>query len=485
MFNIAGDKILGQSGGVFTDATAANAAQAKWRATLISEGKIKKVTETTRGPLSAPDIERIVNLVFTEVAEKALVEGVVLGEGEKLLLMGELSGLGPLLSIISMQGIEDIAINLGHIYTYVTGEGWKYYGPTPDGLSSGIRAMIDNAGKPVPTPANPISDAILMVMIPTANGYESKRLRINFIMPPASLAGDIITIRVSSYSRVATDGLGLLCSSHLPAVTRPKFTPRNFPRGDGVLSPEAANYLLSVMVNGGTVIISGTTGSGKTFLARHLLQGMLDFYPPGAIRLFIIEDVNEVVLNQWDGDTTSDTKNIVYTITRPQIGRDGPPPIEMYDLVKAALRSRPHGLVIGEARGAEAWELIRAAATGHGHSAFTIHAVTAEHVWFRFIQVVRSNPDVAGLTPAEIARYFADAVTAIVHVQRSSEHGQRVTEIVEVNQVVESVAGRPTFTPLFIFNSEKNALVASGNQPGRKGFRAVDLGLPIDYFRRA
>jgi len=34
----------------------------------------------------------------------------------------------------------------------------------------------------------------------------------------------------------------------------------------------------------------------------------------------------------------------------------------MYNLIRSALRSRPHGVVIGEARGAEAWELIRAAA---------------------------------------------------------------------------------------------------------------------------
>jgi type IV secretory pathway ATPase VirB11/archaellum biosynthesis ATPase len=129
-----------------------------------------------------------------------------------------------------------------------------------------------------------------------------------------------------------------------------------------VLSPQAANYLLAVMVHGGTLIISGATGSGKTFIAQKILQEMLTYFPPGAIRLFIVEDSNEIVLNGWDGSTATDTQNIVYTVTRPE-AKGGPPPITTYDLIRAALRSRPHGVVIGEARGAEAWELIRAAAT--------------------------------------------------------------------------------------------------------------------------
>ncbi len=101
-------------------------------------------------------------------------------------------------------------------------------------------------------------------------------------------------------------------------------------------------------------------------------------------------------------------------VTRPEI-RGGPPPVAMYDLIRSALRSRPHGVVIGEARGAEAWELIRAAATGHGHSAFTIHATSAEHVWPRFLQVVQAHPDVVRMSEIQIAQSFAEAVTAAIY----------------------------------------------------------------------
>jgi len=266
-------------------------------------------------------------------------------------------------------------------------------------------------------------------------------------------------------------------------VRRPDFSAINLPLGNGVLSPQAANYLLAIMVHGGTLIISGATGSGKTFIAQKILQEMLTYFPPGAIRLFIVEDSNEIVLNGWDGSTSTDTQNIVYTVTRPE-AKGGPPPITTYDLIRAALRSRPHGVVIGEARGAEAWELIRAAATGHGHSAFTIHATGAEHVWPRFLQVVRSHPDATLLGDFQIAQSFAEAVTAVVHVERSGTHGQVVREIAEVYPVVEQVAARPAFNFLFKFDKEKSALVSTGNRPSRMGFRANELGLPDSYFER-
>ena len=238
------------------------------------------------------------------------------------------------------------------------------------------------------------------------------------------------------------------------------------------------------MVAGGTLIIAGATGSGKTFVAQKILQDMLNFLPPGTIRLFIIEDSNEIHLNGWTGDDGVDTGNIVYAVTRPKLP-GGPPAIQMYDLIRAALRSRPHGIVIGEARGAEAWELVRAAATGHGHSAFTIHATSAGHVWDRFLQVVKSSQSEAkSMTDFQIAQSFAEAVTTIVHIERNSTHGQIATEVVEVSPVVERAAGRPAFSSLFQFDMEKGTLLPTGNRPIRPGFRAHELNLPETMFAR-
>ena len=229
------------------------------------------------------------------------------------------------------------------------------------------------------------------------------------------------------------------------------------------------------------LLVGGTTGSGKTFVGQRILQEMLDYYPRGAIRLFIVEDSNEIILNGWNGDGKTDTGNIIYTVTRPEI-RGGPPPVTMYDLIRSALRSRPHGVVIGEARGAEAWELIRAAATGHGHSAFTIHATSAEHVWPRFLQVVQAHPDAARMSEIQIAQSFAEAVTAAVYIERNHQHGQIVREIVEVSTIVERTAARPSFSPLFKYEAGKG-LMPTGNRPMRPGFRANDLNIPESIFK--
>jgi pilus assembly protein CpaF len=236
------------------------------------------------------------------------------------------------------------------------------------------------------------------------------------------------------------------------------------------------------MVHGGVLVIAGATGTGKTYLARCVLQEMLSCFPPGTIRLFLIEDSNEIVLHGWDGDPETDTGNVVYTVTRPEV-QGGPPPVSMFDLVRAALRTRPDGIVIGEARGAEAWELVRAAATGHGHSAFTLHATGAEDVWMRFLQVVQAHPDARGLSEFQIAQGFAEAVTAVVYLERGPRYGQVVREIVEVQPMVERAASRPSFLPLFRFDTEHGDLVPTGYNPLRPGFRPADLNLPEEFFK--
>ena len=456
-----------------------------WWEILVREGRARKASDSMQRSLSSTEIEALARAVFEEVNTRAMDAGVTLPQEFILRLVGDLSGMGPLLELIARVDIEDIAINLGHIHVYTTGSGWEHAGPAPEGIGDALRVMIDRAGQRAPTPDYPIADAMLQVMVPLGDGtVRRKGVRINYIMPPASPYGDTITLRVSNYrteSDLTQGSLALLCQNRLPPIPRPRFDPKEFPRGNGILTPEAANYLLSVMVHGGTLVIAGTTGSGKTFVGQRILQEMLDYYPRGAIRLFIVEDSNEIILNGWNGDGKSDTGNIVYTVTRPEI-RGGPPPVTMYDLIRSALRSRPHGVVIGEARGAEAWELIRAAATGHGHSAFTIHATSAEHVWPRFLQVVQAHPDAARMSEIQIAQSFAEAVTAAVYIERNPQHGQIVREIVEVSPVVERTAGRPSFSPLFRFE-QGMGLIPTGNRPLRSGFRATDLNIPESMFK--
>ena len=455
-----------------------------WWGKLLAESQARRAVAAHQRAMTPSEIESLARQVFEEFKPRALDAGVRLPETFLTRLIGELSGLGPLLGLIARPDVEDIAINLGHIYIYTTATGWQPAGPAPENVGDALRVLIDRAGQRTPSPDYPIADAMLQVMVPTADGVRRKGVRVNYIMPPASPYGDTITLRISNY-RTRDDleqgSLAILCQGRLPPVERPTFAPLDFPRGDGLLTPEAANYLLAVMVHGGTLIIAGTTGSGKTYVAQRVLQEMLDHFSHGAIRLFIVEDSNEIVLDGWDGDPQTDTGNVVYAVTRSAV-KGGPPPVTMYDLIRAALRSRPHGVVIGEARGAEAWELIRAAATGHGHSAFTIHATGAEHVWPRFLQVVQAHPDAQRLDEFQIAQSFSEAVIAVMHIERNPKEGQIIREIAEVSLVVERSAARPSFSSLFRYETNRG-LLPTGNRPMRPGFRAADLNLPDSFFR--
>jgi pilus assembly protein CpaF len=458
-----------------------------WAETLFKEARAKYASEATKRTLVGLELEALVREVFASVSQQARdQDGIRLSEDLVLSVIGDLSGLGPIMTIISDPEVEDIAINLGAIYVYKTLSGWEFYDKAPASLFSALRVLIDRAHQRAPTPDYPIADAMITQLVPARDGtLRRKGLRINFISPPAAPYGEAVTIRVSNFREKEDAGganLGLLCESRLPPVKRRDFKPIDFPHGDGVLSPEAANYLLSVMVGGGTVIIAGATGCGKTFFANRLLQEMLNFFRPGEIRLFLIEDSNEIVLNGWDGNPQTDTQNIVYTVTRPEIS-NGPKPVTMYDLIRAALRSRPHGLIIGEARGAEAWEFVRATATGHGYSIFTIHASSAEHVWSRFMQVIQAHPDIKDVSEFKIAEQFAQAVTAIVYLERNTKDGQVVKDIVEVQRVVEQIASRPALLPLFRFDPKVGKLLPTGNRPNRTGFRCEELGIPEAWFR--
>jgi len=456
-----------------------------WYRRMLATARDRQARAASNRRLTPGELEDLARRVFDEFREQALNEGVRLPATMLPRLLGDLSGLGPLLALAQDPGVEDLAVNYGHMYVYRTGEGWIYHGPTPEGFGDGLRVLMDASGYRPPRPDVPIADAMLQVTVPMPDGKIVRAgLRINYLMPPASPYGDVITVRFARYrSEIPAEPLSLITASRLPPARKPPYEPRAFPDGRGVLSPEAANYLLALLYHGQPVVVAGSTGSGKTFTATLLLQNVLNLYPQGKLRLFVVEDTSEILLNGWGGDPTDDTGNVVYTLTRPApVGGEGPPPVTMYDLIRAALRSRPHGIVVGEARGPEAWELIRATATGHGYSVFSIHATGAEQVWPRFLQAVQAHPDVRHLTPGQVAQAFAEGVAAVVFLVRHPEHGQVALTVAEVSPVVERAAARPALTPLFVFDPGAGRVVPTGNRPLRMTER--DLNLPGNLFVR-
>jgi flagellar protein FlaI len=118
----------------------------------------------------------------------------------------------------------------------------------------------------------------------------------------------------------------------------------------GTLSPKLAAYLWLCLENEQTVFVVGETASGKTTT----LNCIMSFIPRDS-KIYTAEDTAEVLPphNTWQ-----------QLLTREGQG-EGSTDVDMFDLVAAALRSRPDYIIVGEVRGEEGRMAFQAAQTGH------------------------------------------------------------------------------------------------------------------------
>jgi len=187
-----------------------------------------------------------------------------------------------------------------------------------------------------------------------------------------------------------------------------------------VLSPLIAAYLWLLLDLKAPMLIVGPTASGKTTLLQALL-GLI----PASRRIVTIEDTPELNLlhhRRWDSLTTR------YTYLSSE-GED----VDLYKLAKFALRRRADYLVIGEIRGEEAKLFIHAAVSGHGALA-TFHADTAESAILR----LKAPPIEVG--DAYIPALWSIIVVKRVHVPLKNAEmlgGVELRRVVTVKEVVE------------------------------------------------
>jgi len=217
--------------------------------------------------------------------------------------------------------------------------------------------------------------------------------RVAAALPPVSLGGTTLTIRKFQTRRFTADELVDL----------------------GTLTAGALQIVREAIVARQNVLISGGTGTGKTTLL-HALVGCL----PPEQRIVLIEDTAELQLN---------AKNLAHFQARR--AQPGLPPLTVRDLVRASLRHRPDRLLIGEVRGAEAFDLLQALNTGHAGSVSTIHANSAEQALRRFRTCVLESG--VELPSAAIGQSIADCVGLVIHLERRD--GRRVvTELVRMRR---------------------------------------------------
>ncbi|HQN76165.1 MAG TPA: type II/IV secretion system ATPase subunit [Methanomassiliicoccales archaeon] len=191
------------------------------------------------------------------------------------------------------------------------------------------------------------------------------------------------------------------------------FTPTDLMRYRTV-SPEMMAYLWIGVENGESMILVGGTASGKT----STLNSLAIFIPPGA-KIVTIEDTREINLPH---------ENWIPGATRTGVGerdKDGRAAgeIDMYDLVRAALRQRPNYIIVGEVRGKETYIMFQAMATGHSTYS-TMHADSVKSMVNRL-----ENP------PINCPRILLTALRNVLiqsQVKVGNEFVRRMKQIVEI-----------------------------------------------------
>lgn len=212
--------------------------------------------------------------------------------------------------------------------------------------------------------------------------------RVAAVFPPCSLGGATLTIR--------------------------KFQPRFFTIEEllrsEMVSPADVEEIRRAVSGGHTILVSGGTSTGKTTLLNAIGATL-----PTQDRIVIIEDTAELHLphaNQVRLEARRAQREL--------------PAVTIRDLLKAALRHRPDRIIVGEVRGAEAYDLLEALNTGHAGSLSTIHANSAAQALHRFAScTVQSGVDV----PYDVLRQqIAACVHLIVHLDRR-EGRRRIAEV--------------------------------------------------------
>ena len=174
---------------------------------------------------------------------------------------------------------------------------------------------------------------------------------------------------------------------------------------DRIVMPVQADALRKAVRDRRNLLIAGGTSSGKTTLANALLAEVAGLDE----RVILIEDTRELQCAAPD---------CVALRTRPGA-------VSLADLVRSTLRLRPDRIIVGEVRGAEALDMLKAWNTGHPGGIATVHANSARSALYRLEQLVQET------VVTVPRRLIAEAIDLIVFIQGRGI-GRRIETIAEV-----------------------------------------------------
>ncbi len=230
----------------------------------------------------------------------------------------------------------------------------------------------------------------------------------------------------------------------------------------GSLSPAAASFLAAAMRVSASVIVSGPPGAGKTSFLSALIAAV-----PVDHCVRSCEEVRELHVPLVHGS---------YYEARPP-SLDGKGEITLRDLVKVTLAMRPDLIVVGEVRGAEAFELTRAVNAGCG-MVCTIHANSARDALDALVNAALMAGE--NVPDRVVRKVFASSIDVVVHLDRDLDPGDgRIRrQTAEIRALVPSLHEDFSTQPLFARERLGAPLEWSGALPPDALTRRIQGALP-------
>lgn len=247
-----------------------------------------------------------------------------------------------------------------------------------------------------------ITDAEPLVSLTFPTGQ-----RAQFVIPPACEAGAVsITIRLPSRRPRRLDDydaegfFASIASGNTDALQDEEL------RGLHAEGRHAEFFRRAVQLRR-NIVVSGSTGSGKTTFMKALVEHI-----PHEERLVTIEDARELFISQ---------PNVVHLLYSK--GGQGSASITAKSCMEACLRMKPDRIILAELRGDEAFYFIRNCASGHPGSITSCHAGSTSQTWDQLALMVKASDEGAGLEFGTIRRLLALTIDLVVHV--SANGGRR------------------------------------------------------------
>jgi pilus assembly protein CpaF len=315
-------------------------------------------------------------------------QSVPLSRADRLQLLQEIAddvlGYGPIDPFLADPEVTEVMVNGPHaVWIEKSGKliktDTRFVDPTH--LERIIEKIVGQVGRRIDE-STPMVDARL----PDGS-------RVNGVIHPLAIGGPYLTIRKFAVDPFTVDDL---IANH-------------------TLNDQVAGLLRRCVRGRLNIIVSGATGSGKTTFLN-----VLSNFIPDDERIITVEDAAELQLNQ---------AHVLSMESRPP-NIEGEGQVMIRDLVRNTLRMRPDRIIVGEARGGEALDMLQAMNTGHDGSLTTIHSNSPRDTLARIeTMVLMAGMD---LPIRAIREQVASAIDMVVHTHRLRDGTRRVTHVTEV-----------------------------------------------------